>query len=278
MNATTRRRIGAALSAAAIMAVGIGLAGTTTAGAAPGDVTGRTTGTRATPAAAIAGTYEIYISISHGPVFTDDGQLYLNADSSWSLSKYGDRGTWATVGKTLGMSDFDNGASSGAVWGVGVSGKNLGSATSPGKYLVGGGGDRSDLFYAVLISSDVPEHAPSGGTTLTAPVRSHSGKATFPGTYNTFVAGTEYQTVYTSEHTWSIPGGYCNAGTYLNFEVKTGSKTTHTDIQADQGCGVDLLWMAKEHGATKLGTASKPGVIADSPGGVYNHFYAVLAG
>ncbi len=278
MNATTRRRIGAALSAAAITAVGLGLAGAITAGAASVGVPGVATDTHATPAAAMAGTYELYVSYDHGPRFTDEGQLYLNSDSSWSLQNYSDGGTWSTVGQTLGMSDFDTGSPNGAVWGVKVSGTNLGSATSPGKYLVGGGGDRSDLFYAVFTSSDVPAHARSGEPTLAAAVRSHNGSATFPGTYNTFVGGNEYQTVYTSYHTWSLSGGYCDAGTYLNFKVKIGSKITYTDIQADNGCDVDLLWMAKEHGPTKLGTASKPGTIADSPGGVYNHFYAVLAG
>ena len=84
--------------------------------------------------------------------------------------------------------------------------------------------------------------------------------------------------MYTSYNTWSLSGGYCNAGTYLSFKVKIGTKVTYTDIQADNGCDVDHLWMAKEHGATKLGTASKHGIIAEDPGGVYNHFYAVLAG
>ena len=84
--------------------------------------------------------------------------------------------------------------------------------------------------------------------------------------------------MYNSDGTWSMPG-FCNAGSYLSFKVKVGTKVTYTDIQADNGCGVDLLWMAKEHGTTKLGTAAKQGIIADSAdGGVFNNFYAVLAG
>ncbi len=83
--------------------------------------------------------------------------------------------------------------------------------------------------------------------------------------------------MYSSDNSWSMPG-FCNAGTYLSFKVKNGTKTTFTDIQADQGCSVDHLWMAKEHGATKIGTASKQGIIVESAlGGVYNHFYSVLA-
>ena len=63
---------------------------------------------------------------------------------------------------------------------------------------------------------------------------------------------------------------------YLSFKVKSGTRTTYTDVQADNGCRVDHLWMAKEHGASKLGTASKPGIIAEAPNGVFGSFYAVL--
>jgi hypothetical protein len=49
---TTKCRIAAAVSAVAISTMGLGLAGATKAGAAPGDATGGATGTHATPAAA----------------------------------------------------------------------------------------------------------------------------------------------------------------------------------------------------------------------------------
>jgi hypothetical protein len=83
--------------------------------------------------------------------------------------------------------------------------------------------------------------------------------------------------VYNSDNTWSEPG-FCNAGTYLSFKVKSGTKITYTDIQGNEGCAADHLWMAKEHGASKLGTASKPGIIAEAAlGGVYANWYAILA-
>ena len=277
MRTTTKHRIAAGVSAVAISAVGLGLAGATTAGAAPADATGGAGAhADATPAAATPGTYEIFLNVGSG--FTDDGQLYLNSDSSWSLQDFTDGGTWETVGATLGMSDFNAGYTEDSAWGAKVSGTNLGSAAKPGEEL--GAGLGSLTFYAKFISADVPAtHARSGRPTLTAAVRPAGGHATFPGTYNTTIGGTSgYQTVYNSDNSWSMLGGYCNAGTYLSFKVKVGTKITFTDIQADNGCSADHLWMAKEHGAKKIGTASKQGIIAESSlGGVYNHFYAVLA-
>ena len=163
----------------------------------------------------------------------------------------------------------------GAVFGAKVAGANLGSATKPGTF------DAANLsefpWYAVFTTSAVPAHTPSGGPLFAAGARPDSGHATFPGTYNTFIGGTEAQTVYNSDGTWTIPG-FCNSGSYLSFKVKVGTKVTFTDIQADNGCAVDQLWMAKEHGATKLGTASKQGIIANSAdGGAFNNFYATLA-
>ncbi len=272
MRTITKYRIGTALSAAAISAVALGLAGTTASAAAPRDATGGSAGTHVTPAAAMVGTYEIFLNTGSG--FADSGQLFLNSNSSWSLSNYTDGGTWDTVGKTLGMSDFDAGYPDDSAWGAKVSGGDLGSAAKPGEEL---GADVGSLtFYAVFTSADVRAQARSGGPTLTATVAPHVG-ATFPGTYNTFISGNEDQTVYNSDNSWSMPGGFCNAGTYLSFKVKSGTKVTWTDIQADQGCGSDHLWMAKEHGTTKLGTSLKPGIISEEPGGVYNNFYAVLA-
>ena len=275
MGTTMKRRIAAGMSAAAISAVGLGLAGATTAGAVSADATGATGGAHATPAAATTGTYEIFFNTGSG--FFDAGQLYLNSDSSWSLSDYADGGTWETVGPTLGMSDYNAGYANDGAWGAKVSGTNLGSASKPGELLAADVG--SLTWYAVFLSANVPAHVESRGPALTAAVRPTTGHATFPATYNTFISGNEYQTVYNSDNTWSMPGGFCNAGTYLSFKVKVGTTVTYTDIQADQGCGADHLWMAKEQGATKIGTATKQGIIAESSlGGVYNHFYAVLAG
>ncbi len=273
MNATTKYRIGAAVSACAIAAAGLGLAGVSPAGAAPRDVTGGAGSHHALPAAAASGTYELYINYGSG--FEDEGQLYLNSDTSWSLEDFSDGGTWATVGQTLGMSDFNAGYPDGAAWAAKTSGTSLGSAAKPGKALAAD--DGSFTWYALFTSPGVPAHvAHSDGPLLTAAVGSHSGGATFPGTYNTFISGNEYQTVYNSDGTWSMPAG-CNAGSYLSFKAKKGTVVTYTDIQADMGCGVDHLWMAKEHGATKLGTATKQGIISEAPGGVYNNFYAVEA-
>ncbi len=275
MKAKTKYRIGAAVSAFAISAVGFGLAGATTAGASSADATGGATGTHATPAAATPGTYELFINAGSG--FEDVGQLYLNSDTSWSLQNYSDGGTWDTVGAALGMSDYNAGYTDDAAWGAKVSGTNLGSASKPGTFLAA---DLAEYtWYAVFTSSGVPAHAQARGPLATASVRPDGGQATFPGTYNTTIGGTSgYQTVYNSDNTWSMPGGYCNAGTYLSFKVKVGTKVTYTDIQADNGCGADHLWMAKEHGTTKLGKSTKQGIIVESGlGGVYNSFYAVLA-
>ncbi len=273
MKAKTKYRIGTALSAAAISAMGFGLVGATTAGAAPGNAAGSATGSHARPATAMVGTYEIFANPGSG--FIDDGQLYLNSDHSWSFQEFPDGGTWETVGTTIGMSDFKAGYTDGGVFGAKVAGANLGSATKPGTFNAATLAEFP--WYAVFTSSSVPAHTPSGGHLFAAGARPDSGHATFPGTYNTFIGGSEDQTVYNSDGTWSMPG-FCNAGSYLSFKVKVGTKVTFTDIQADNGCDVDQLWMAKEHGATKLGTASKQGIIADSAdGGVIDNFYAVLA-
>ena len=272
MIATTKSRLGGVLSAAAISVVGLGLAGVTPAGAAPGNAAGGATGSHARPATAMVGTYEIYANYGSG--FVDDGQLYLNSDNSWSFQDFPDGGTWETVGATFGMSDFNGGYTDGAVFGAKVDGANLGSATKPGTFNAANTAEFP--WYAVFTSSAIPAHTSSGGHPFAAAARPDSGHATFPGTYNTFVGGNEAQTVYSSDGTWSIPG-YCNAGSYLSFKVKVGTKVTYTDIQADNGCNVDQLWMAKEHGATKLGTPTKQGIIASAPDGVFNNFYARLA-
>jgi hypothetical protein len=275
MNGTTKYRIGAALSACAISAAGFGLAGASPAGAAPRDVTAGGASTHGIAAAAATGTYELFINYGSG--FGDYGQLYLNSDTSWSLQTFSDGGSWSTVGQTIGMSDFNAGYTNGAAWGAKTSGMNLGSASKPGKEIAADVG--SFTWYAVFTSPAVPAHAAhSGGPLLTAAVRPQSSSATFPGTYNTVVSGNDFQTVYNSDGTWAAQGGFCNKGTYLSLKVKKGTVITYTDIQGDMGCGVDHLWMAKEHGATKLGTATKPGIISEAPSGVFNNFYAVLAG
>jgi hypothetical protein len=273
MKAKTKYRIGAALSAAAVSAMGFGLVGATTAGAAPGNAAGGATGSHARPATAMVGTYEIYANYGSG--FVDDGQFYVNSNNSWSFQNYPDGGTWETVGATFGMSDYNGGYTNDAVFGAKVDGANLGSATKPGTFNAA---DVAEFpWYAVFTSSAIPAHTSSGGHPFAAAAaRPDGGHATFPGTYNTFIGGNEDQTVYNSDGTWSMPG-FCNAGSYLSFKVKVGTKVTYTDIQADSGCSADQLWMAKEHGATKLGTATKQGIVAEEPYGVFNYFYSVLA-
>lgn len=278
MSTSVKRRIAAGVSTVTISMVGFGLAGATTAGATPGDATGAGSGAHAdaTPAAATPGTYEIFFN--NGSGFFDAGQLYLNSNTSWSLSNYADGGTWETVGKTIGMSDYSAAYPDDGAWGAKVNGTNLGSASKPGELLAANYG--SLTWYATFVSGSVPAHAETAGRpALTGSVRPDSGHATFPGTYNTEIASYgEVQTTYNSDNTWSLPG-FCNSGTYLSFKVKVGTTVTWTDIQADQGCSADHLWMAKEHGANKIGTATKQGIIADSSlGGVYNSFYSVLAG
>ncbi len=277
MKAKTKYRIAAVLSAAAVSTMGLGLAGATTAGAASADSTaggtGNGTAAHVRPAAAMVGTYELFFNSGSG--FVDSGQLYLNSDTSWSMQDFTDGGSYWTVGQTLGMSDFNAGYPNGGALGVKVSGSNLGSPAKPGELLAAD--DGSLLFYATFISPTVPAHVVrSSGPALTAAARAAGGHATFPGTYNTFAPAGEVQTVYNSDNTWSQPG-FCNAGTFLSFKVKVGTKITFTDIQADEGCGVDHLWMAKEHGANKLGTASKPGIIAEAPSGKFATWYATLA-
>ena len=274
MKATMKYRIGAALAAAAVSAMGFGLAGATTAGAATANAASGATGSHARPATAMVGTYEIYANYGSG--FVDDGQFYVNSNNSWSFQDFPDGGTWETVGATFGMSDFNGGYTDDAVFGAKVDGANLGSATKPGTFNAANTAEFP--WYAVFTSPAIPAHTSSGGQPFAAAAaRPDSGHATFPGTYNTFIGGNEDQTIYNSDGTWSMPG-FCNAGSYLSFKVKVGTKVTYTDIQADGGCSVDQLWMAKEHGATKLGTASKQGIIADSAdGGVFNNFYSVLA-
>jgi hypothetical protein len=279
MNGTTKYRIGAALSACAISAAGFGLAAASPAGAAPRDVTAGGASTHGAPApapeAAATGIYELFINYGSG--FGDEGQLYLNSNTSWSLQDFSDGGSWSTVGQTIGLSDFNAGYTNGAAWGAKTSGTNLGSAKKPGKEIAADLG--SFTWYAVFTSPAVPAHAThSDGPLLTAAVRAQSSSATFPGTYNTFISGNDYQTVYNSDGTWAAQGGFCNKGSYLSLKVKNGTVTTYTDIQADMGCGVDHLWMAKEHGTTKLGTATKLGIVSEAPSGVFNNFYAVLAG
>ena len=204
----------------------------------------------------------------------------VNSDSSWSLSDYADGGTWETVGPTLGMSDYNAGYANDGTWGAKVSGTNLGSPSKPGELLAAADVGSAYLVRSFPFSANVPAHVESRGPALTAAVRPTTGHATFPATYNTFISGNEYQTVYNSDNTWSMPGGFCNAGTYLSFKVKVGTTVTYTDIQADQGCGADHLWMAKEQGATedrhrheaRHSTRSRRSVAST------NHFYAVLAG
>ena len=115
--------------------------------------------------------------------------------------------------------------------GAKVSGPDLGSATKPGEFLAA---DLAEYtFYAVFSSSGVPAaHARSARPLATATATVRPDKATFPGTYDTFISGAEDQTLYNSDNTWSMPGGFCNAGTYLSFKVKNGTKVTWTDIQA----------------------------------------------
>src|ERR1700722_13711441 len=223
MNGTTKYRIGAALSACAISAAGFGLAGASPAGAASSDVTagGASTHGSAAPAAAGTGTYELFINYGSG--FGDEGQLYLNSDTSWSLQNFSDGGSWSTVGQTFGMSDFNAGYANGAAWGAKTSGTNLGSATKPGKEIAAGLG--SFTWYAVFTSPAVPAHAAhSDGPLLTAAVGPQASSATFPGTYNTVVvSGSDSQTVYNSDGTWASQGGFCNKGSYLSLKVKNGS-------------------------------------------------------
>ena len=274
MNANTKHRIGAALSVCAISAVGLGLTGISPAGATGRDIAAAGTGSHVTPDGASTGTYELYANFGAG--FADEGQLYLNSDTSWSLEDFSDGGSWATVGQTIGMSDFAAGYTNGAAWGAKTAGTSLGSANKPGEELAADVG--SLTWYAVFTSPSIPVHAShSNRPLLTATTGTHNAGATFPGTYNTFVSGLEVPVAYNSDGTWASQGGYCNAGSYLSLKVKNGTKVTYTDIQADMGCGVDHLWMAKEHGATKLGTAAKPGIISEAPGGVFNSFYAVEA-
>jgi hypothetical protein len=278
MSATTKRRIAAGLSAAAISAVGFGLAGATAAGAAGANAAGGRTVTHATPAAATPGTYELFINFGTG--FTDEGQLYLNSNASWSSQAFIDGGTWSTVGPTIGMSDFNAGDPHDASWGAKVSATSLGSAASPGFEIAPGTAVPTFHWYATFISASVPAHAahsasrPVNGTAG----RASPAKAIFPGTYNVFVAnGNTAQFFFNSDSTWSTSSGFCNSGSFLSFKVKVGTKIIWTDIQADQGCGVDQLWMAKEVGNTKLGTPTHQGILATAGSGVFNTWYAIFA-
>jgi hypothetical protein len=277
MWAKTKYRIGAVLSAAAISTMALVVAGATTAGAAPlSAAAGTTTGSHAnaTPSAAMPGTYEVFFNYGSG--WTDEGQLFLNSDTSWSLSNFMDTGTWETVGKTIGMSDDIPGSyPNGAAWAAKVKGTALGSASSPGRENAAGVGGFK--WHAVFLTAGVREHAPSGGPADKAGVRPDAG-ATFPGTYNTFVPSEQFQTVYNSDGTWSQPG-FCDTGTYLSFKLKSGTTTTFTVVMGESGaCGFDELWIAKEHGTTELGTASKPGIAASAGlGGFLSNFYSVLA-
>ena len=76
---------------------GVRPGGATTAAAVAADVTEGAPGTHATPAAVMAGTYELFLSFGSG--FGGEGQLYLNSDTSWSLQRFSDGGSWATVGR-----------------------------------------------------------------------------------------------------------------------------------------------------------------------------------
>jgi hypothetical protein len=192
------------------------------------------------------------------------------------MSNYTDGGMFHTAGATLGMSDYNAGYPNDGVLGARVSGTNLGSASKPGELVAAH--YTSLTWYAVFLSSGVPVYTKNGDhAALTAAIRPASGQATFPGTYKTFISGAKDRTVYNSDNTWSMPG-FCDTGTYISFKVKVGTRVTYSDIQAENGCGTDFLWMAKEHGATKIGTATNQGVLVEAGIGVYDDFYAVLAG
>jgi hypothetical protein len=274
MIATRKRRIAAGVSAVVISALGFGLAGATAAGAAgTRSAAGSATGTHATPAAATVGTYELYVNSGSG--FVDSGQLYLNSDASWSLQNYTNSGTWETVGPTLGMSDFGAGYTNGAAWAAQVfSSTQIGKPTKPGVLMAGGSG--SDTFYAVYIGAARGPAAQSRHTLAISSVRPN--QAQFPGTYTATVPAGTATTVYNSDNTWTMGPTFCDVGSYLSWKSKVGTKITYTVVMADEGCGYDILWMAKEHGATKLGTATKPGIIAEPGIGVFNTWYAVFAG
>jgi hypothetical protein len=259
MRSTMKYRTVAALSALAVSVVGMGLAGAPAAGAASKSAAGRPTSGRVV-ASVTAGTYDFF---SNGEAL---GQLYLNSNSSWSMSEFEDSGTWSEVGSTLGMSDIAP-SPLGAAWAAKVSGTKLGSEKKPGEVVTSGHG--SSTWYAVYDPSDGPrQRAKSGLAPLT--LNPHIS-GTFPGTYTTWTGtgGEDYPTVFNSDSSWSATG-HCNAGSYVSFNK--------TIVMDDEGCGADELWMAAEHGAKKLGTSKKPGVVAStSAGGIYQSWYAVLS-
>jgi hypothetical protein len=265
MQTTRKFRAAAVLAAVAISTVGLGVAGTATAGAAaPRDVAGHQKRTHLTSAAVTTGTYHVFIDSGGG--FVDGGALYLNTDTSWTMSNYTDGGSWAVVGKTLGLSDFNGaGLPHGAAWAVKVSGTKLGTVKKPG--FANAGAFSSLSFYATFVSSSVAQPASSRRHAFVAGGVRNAG-ATFPGTYDTSTPGGEVQTAYNADNTWSMTSG-CNSGSYVSFNK--------TIVMGDQGCVVDHLWMAAEKGATKLGTAKKPGIISEAPVGVFNSWYALLA-
>ena len=258
MRSTMKYRTLTVLSALAVSVVGVGLAGATTASAAPKSAAGRPASGRVVANVA-AGTYEFFER-------RRSGQLYLNSNSSWSMSEFEDSGTWSEVGSTLGMSDIAP-SPLGAAWATKVSGTKLGSEKKPGEVVTSGHG--SSTWYAVYDPSDGPrQQAKSGLAPLT--LNPHIS-GSFPGTYTTWTGtgGEDYPTVFNSDSSWSATG-HCNAGSYVSFNK--------TIVMDDEGCGADELWMATEHGAKKLGTPKKPGVVAStSAGGNFQSWYAVLA-
>jgi hypothetical protein len=259
MRSTMKYRTLIVLSALVVSVVGVGLAGATTASAAPKSAAGRPASGRVVANVA-SGTYNFY---SNGEAL---GQLYLNSNSSWSMSEFEDSGTWSEVGSTLGMSDTAP-AGLGAAWAAKVSGTKLGSEKKPGEVVTSGHG--SSTWYAVYDPSGGPrQQARSALAPFTLNPRI-SG-STFPGTYTTWTGtgGEDYPTVFNSDSSWSATG-HCNAGSYVSFN--------RTIVMDDEGCGADELWMATEHGARKLGTSKKPGVVASaSAGGNFQSWYAVL--
>ena len=61
---------------------------------------------------------------------------------------------------------------------------------------------------------------------------------------------------------------------YTSLSVGKGrriSTSKPTTVVASISCG----W--PEHGATELGTVSKPGILSEAPSGVFGRFYAILA-
>ena len=129
-----------------IAALTLGTTGVSTAGAASNTaapVTSSRLGIGHTAHATnAAGTYEWFVNGS------DDGQITLAGNNTWTSASFSDNGTWLVSGTTIALSDTQGGPQGGTLMGK-VSKHGLSTAKKPGSYVYSSG--TAGGWYAVKL-------------------------------------------------------------------------------------------------------------------------------